>query len=124
MDRFLTRLTIILVSLYFLISYIIAQFAGIDILRYSYILLFETCVVAFTFCSGKYHCKYIRWTALSILICDLISHTDYYFDYIPVNIFNILLATIMAIGLGTSAILSIRHFYLVSKIKKHRNVRK
>lgn len=124
MDRFLTRLTIILVSLYFLISYIIAQFAGIDILRYSYILLFESCVVAFTFCSGKYHCKYIRWTALSILICDLISHTDYYFDYIPVNIFNILLAAIMAIGLGTSAILSIQHFYLVSKLKKHHNGRK
>lgn len=124
MDRFLTRLTIILVSLYFLISYIIAQVAGIDILRYSYILLFESCVVAFTFCSGKYHCKYIRWTALSILICDLISHTDYYFDYIPVDMFNILLAAIMAMGLGASAILSIRHFYLVSKIKKHRNVRK
>lgn len=124
MDRFLTRLTIILVSLYFLISYIIAQVTGIDILRYSYILLFESCVVAFTFCSGKYHCKYIRWTALSILICDLISHTDYYFDYIPVDMFNILLAAIMAMGLGTSATLSIRHFYLVSKLKKHRNVRK
>lgn len=124
MDRFLTRLTIILVSLYFLISYIIAQVVGIDILRYSYILLFESCVVAFAFCSGRYHCKYIRWTALSILICDLISHTDYYFDYIPVDIFNILLASIMAIGLGTSAILSIRHFYLVSKLKKRLNGRK
>lgn len=88
MDRVITRLSIVLITIYFIVSYVLAQF-GIDILTNSYVLLFELCVVSYTFCSGKFHCKYMRWTALSILIVDLLNHSDYYFNYIPVSIFNI-----------------------------------
>lgn len=118
MDKFLTRATVMLVSAYFILSYILAQFMGIDILRYSYVILFEMCVVAYTFCSGKYHCRFMRWTALSILICDVVSHTDYYFNYIPLNVFNLVLAFILISGVSVSSTLAIRHFYRISKIKK------
>lgn len=124
MDKFLTRITVILVAIYFIASYALAQFAGIDILRYSYILLFEACVVAYTFCSGKYHCKYIRWTALSIFLCDIVSHTDYYFDYLTVDAYNIIPIVIMAMGVTTSSFLAIRHFYRVYKLKKILNERR
>lgn len=118
MDKFLTRISVIVVAIYFIISYILAQFVGIDILRYSYILLFEACVVAYTFCSGKYHCRFIRWTALSIFVSDVISHTDYYLDYIPTNLYNFIPLLLLSIGLATSSILAIRHFYKVIKLKK------
>ena len=117
MDRVLTRLTIVIVTIYFIASYIFAQL-GVDILTNSYVLLFELCVVSYTFCSGKFHCKYKRWTALSILIVDLLNHSDYYFNYIPVNVFNIVPIGILALGIGTSITLAIRHFYKVTKLRQ------
>lgn len=117
MDRVLTRLTIVIVTIYFIASYIFAQL-GVDILTNSYVLLFELCVVSYTFCSGKFHCKYMRWTALSILIVDLLNHSDYYFNYIPVNVFNIVPIGILALGIGTSITLAIRHFYKVTKLRQ------
>lgn len=116
MDRVLTRLSIVLITIYFIVSYVLAQF-GVDILTNSYVLLFELCVVSYTFCSGKFHCKYMRWTALSILIVDLLNHSDYYFNYIPVSIFNILPIAILTLGIGTSITLAIRHFYKVMKLQ-------
>lgn len=122
MDRVLTRLTIILVTIYFIISYLLALI-GVDILTNSYVILFEACVVSFAFCSGKFHCKYIRWTALSILLVDLLNHTDYYWDYIPVGVSNIAPIAIIAIGMGTTVTLAIRHFYQVNRLKRLKNGR-
>ena len=122
MSNALTRLTVILVAIYFIVSYLLAQM-GIDILTSSYVVLFEMCVVSYTFGGGSYHCKYMRWTALSILTVDIINHTDYYFDYVPVSIFNVLPIFILALGVATSTTLAIRHFYRVIKIKKLSNGR-
>lgn len=119
MDRVITRLSIVIITLYFIVSYVLAQF-GIDILTNTYVLLLELCVVSYTFCSGKFHCKYMRWTALSIFIVDVLNHSDYYFDYIPVNVFNIIPISILAIGITTSISLAFRHFYRVNKVKKLR----
>ena len=119
MDKFITRLTVILVSIYFLVAYIFALL-GIDILTSSYVVLFELCAVSYTFCSGNYHCKYIRWTALSILIVEIINYTDYYFNYIPVSVYNMIPIFILALGMGTSLALAIKHFSRVNKIKRNR----
>lgn len=120
MDKSLTRFTIIIIATYFFISYAMAQFFSIDILRSTYVLLLEACVVAFTFCSGKYHCRFIRWTALSILICDTLSHADYYLDFVPVTVYNFILCAIMATGVISSAVLAIRHFIRALKVKRKR----
>lgn len=108
-----------IVAVYFVVSYILAQM-GIDILRYTYTILFELCVVSYTFCGGKFHCRYIRWLALSLLVSDIISHTDYYFDYIPVGIYNLIPLFIIIVGMVTSTTLAFHHFYKVNKIKKLR----
>lgn len=121
MDKFLTRLTVISIAVYFIISYVVGQFLGVDILRSSYVILLEACVVAYTFSSGKYHCKFIRWTALSILISDLVSHSDYYFNYISVSWYNAIMISILASGLSCSAYLAIRHFARVRKVKRLKN---
>lgn len=119
MDKFITRLTVIFVSIYFLVAYIFAQL-GIDILTSFYVVLFELCAVSYTFCSGNYHCKYMRWTALSILIVEIINYTDYYFNYIPVSVYNMIPIFILALGMGTSLTLAIKHFSRVNKIKRNR----
>jgi hypothetical protein len=122
MGNFIVRITIVFVALYFMLAYYMAQFHGVDILYNSYTLLFELCVVIFTFTSGKYHCKFMKWTALSILLVDIISHTDYYFNYIPLNYWSLLPLFILALGLGTSITLAIRHFHRVIKLNRRKNV--
>lgn len=117
MGKVLVRLTIVFVTIYFIISYYMAQFCGIDILYNSYSLLFELCVVVYTFSEGKFHCKYIKWTMLGLFFCELISHTDYYFNYIPLNYWSLLPLGILFIGIGTSITLAIRHFYKVIKLQ-------
>lgn len=119
MDRIITRFTIVLVAIYFIVSYIFAQF-GINILVFPYVLLFELCVVSYTFCSGKFHCRYIRWTALSLFIVDVLNYADYYFNFVPISVYNIIPIAILALGMGTSITLALRHFYKVNKIKKLR----
>ena len=119
MDKVITRFSIVIVTIYFIISYLFAQF-GVDILSRAYTILFELCVVTYTFCSGKFHCRYIRWTALSLLVVDVINYTDYYFNYIPTSVYNIIPIGILAIGITTSITLAFRHFYKVNKIKKLR----
>lgn len=120
MDRVITRITIVLVSIYFLICYVFAQFMGVDIMRDSYIILFEICVVSYTFCSGKFHCRFMKWTALSVLVADIISHTDYYFNYIPLEWYNFLPLLVISIGLFTSITLAIRHFIQATRLKNAR----
>ena len=120
MAKFVTRLTIIIVSLYFLIAHVFACYFGIDILRNTYILLFELCVVCYTFLHGKYHCKYIRWTAASIFCCDSINHLDYYLNLFTVNELFVASIVILTLGLGTSAFSALHHFHKVTKLKQKR----
>lgn len=118
MGRFLTRITIFIVALYFVVAYIVAQLFCIDILYNWYVLLFELCVILYMFSEGKYHCRFMKWTALSIFICEFISHTDYYIDYIAVEWYNLINLSILAIGVCTSLVLAVKHFVRVQKLKR------
>lgn len=120
MAKFATRLTIILVSIYFLIGLLLSYFCGIDIIYHSYILLFELCVVCYTFLNGKYHCRYIRWAALSIFSCDTINHLDFYLNFLEVDEHFYISIVILSLGLGTSTFMALHHFHKVGKIKRKR----
>lgn len=119
MDRIITRISIVLIAVYFLVSYACCML-GVDVLTNSYVILFEACVVSYTFCSGSFHCKHMRWTALSVLLVDVLNHTDYYFDYIPVVASNLIPIAILALGMGTSLTLAVRHFIKVIKLRNER----
>lgn len=120
MAKFATRLTIIFVSIYFLVGLILSYFCGIDIIYHSYILLFELCVVCYTFLNGKYHCRFIRWTAASLFLCDLINHLDFYLNFLEVDELFFISIVLLSVGLGTSTFMALNHFHKVSRIKRKR----
>lgn len=118
MKRFLVRFTIVFTSLYFILSCGLAQIYGVDILRNWHCLLFELCVVLYTFSEGAFHCKYMRYTAISILICDLITQLDNAYDFLTVEAHNLIPIALLVLGISASCTLAIRHFYQVTKLKR------
>lgn len=117
MGKFCVRITAVIVAIYFVVSYYLAQFFGVDILMDFYILLFELCVLVSMFECGNYHCKYMKWTMLGIFICDLLSQIDYYYNIFSISAHNIIPLAILGVSLTTTLTLAIRHFYRVTKLK-------
>ena len=121
MGKFLVRLTIASVAIYMIVIYILAQLCGIDILFGNYPILFELCVVVYTFSEGKYHCKYMKYTALSIFFADTLTRLDYMFNFMSVSAHNLIPIGILAVGIGTSITKAIMHFVRVMKLKNKKN---
>lgn len=119
MGKFLVRITTILVATYFVLSYVLAQFCGIDILDYCYTLLFELIVVIYSFSEGRYHCKFLKTTMLGIFLADLTTHLDYFFDFLSVTAHNLIPLSFVTLGVACSVYLAISHFIKVRKIKKN-----
>lgn len=120
MGKFLVRITIVITAVYLTISYCLAQFVGIDILDDWYSVLFECITVVYCFSEGKYHCKYMKYTAISILFSDVLTRVDNEFDFLSVYAHNLTPIGILALGITTSITLAFRHFYKVNKIKRLR----
>ena len=121
MGKFLVRITVIIVATFFVAQYVLAQLFGINIASNIYIPLFELCVVVYTFSEGKYHCKYMKYTALSILLADTLTRLDYIFDFMSVSAHNLIPIGILALGIGTSITKAIMHFVRVMKLKNKKN---
>lgn len=117
MGKFLVRVSVIAVGVYFLLSHIFAQFLGIDIRSNLYVLLFELLTVVYCCSEGKYHCKYIKYTAIALFISDALVRLDFAFNFLSVTLFNLVPITILTAGIGISLIKAITHFIKVFKIK-------
>lgn len=121
MGKFLVRITVVIVASFFVAQYVLAQLFGINIASNIYIPLFELCVVVYTFSEGKYHCKYMKYTALSIFLADTLTRLDYIFDFMSVSAHNLIPIGILALGIGTSITKAIMHFVRVMKLKNKNN---
>lgn len=117
MGKFLVRATILVVAIYFIVTFLIAQIQGIDVANNIYVLLLEAIVVVYCYSEGKYHCKYMKYTALSILISDTLTRLDYLYDFMSVSLHNLIPVTIICIGLGFSVVKALIHFYKVMLLK-------
>lgn len=120
MGKFLVRVSVLLTSIYVIISYAIAQFWGVDIISDWYVLLFESITVVYCFSEGKYHCAHLRFLALSILIADTLCRVDNYYNFLTISEHNFFLIVIMALGFMASTISAVRHFLRVNKVKQMR----
>lgn len=121
MGKVVVRLTIVFIAIYFVVAFAIASIFGIDILNDYHSIPFELCVVVYCFSEGKYHCQYLKFTALAILFCDTLSRLDNSFNFLSVSAHNLVPITILALGIGTSITLALRHFYKVNQLRNKRN---
>lgn len=118
MSKFAIRITIIMVALYLIMCYIIEFALRINIWSQTYHLLFELCTCLCISKQGVYHCKFIKWTAYSILASDTLVCIDGLFDVFPVDFMVLIPPSIIAIGLLSTTTLAICHFIRVQRLKK------
>ena len=116
MGKFIVRITIIITSIFMIISYLSAQLFGIDIFSDWYIIMFELCVTIYCYSDGKYHCKYIKHLSLAILLSETITRLDNYFDFLSVFTHNIIPIFIFSIGVLITLVKAITHFIKVRRI--------
>ena len=116
MGKFIVRITIIITSIFMIISYLSAQLFGIDIFSDWYIVMFELCVTIYCYSEGKYHCKYIKHLSLAILSSDVITQLDNCFDFLSVFTHNIIPIMIFSVCVTITLIKAIYHFIKVRRI--------
>lgn len=116
--RFIVRITIIYIAFVFINTFINSIFLDKEYVNEFYIPLLELCLCIFVWSQGRCHCKYIRWTALSIFISDTITRLDNAYDFIPLGYWCLLPAFILAIGILTTLTLSLKHFIHLWNLQK------
>jgi hypothetical protein len=118
MGKLLVRLTVIIVAIYFVISFIVAHLLRIDIIGNWYTTLFALIIAVYAHSEGKYHCKYLKYTATAIFICDFLTRLDNTFNFLAAKSDNLIPVAILALGIGTSSFLAIKHFCNVIKLNR------
>lgn len=112
------RLTIIGVALYFIVTYLVAQWMGINVFSSLYVIAFEICVVIYCFSEGKYHCKYMKYTALGITMADALTRFDHIFNSLSASAHNLIAIGLIGAGIIISFYKAIKHFIRVRKLKR------
>lgn len=121
MSKLFVRLTVLFVAVYMVVCHIAAVVWQINLWSHTYTFLFEICVCLCITEHGKYHCKFMRWTAYAITLNDALLSADEMFDFIPYSLAIVLPFIIIAIGLLTTTTLALRHYYRVRKLKRQWN---
>lgn len=116
MGKFIVRITIILTSIYMVLSYMCAQLLGIYILSDWYVVMFELCVTIYCYSERKYHCKYIKHLSLAIITSEIVTRLDNYFDFLSVYSHNMIPVLMFSIGVLTILFKAIYHFIKVRRI--------
>ena len=122
MDKLLVRLFVVFTTLYFLCTYIMAWY-GVECFSDAYIVMAELAICVVMSSQGKYHCKYMKFTAYGLTASDSVTRIDNAFDILGVEASIILPLSLVMCSVTISFVLALRHYYRVLKLKsKHRQL--
>ena len=120
MDKLLVRLFVVSTALYLIHTYIMAWY-GVECFSDAYIVMAELAICVVMSSQGKYHCKYMKFTAYGLTASDSVTRIDNAFDILGVEASIILPLSLIMCSVTISFVLALRHYYRVLKlkIKKH-----
>lgn len=122
MDKLLVRLFVVFTTLYFLCTYTMAWF-GVECFSDAYIVMAELAICVVMSTQGKYHCKYMRFTAYGLTASDSVTRIDNAYDILSVDAAIVFPLSIVMCSLTISFVLALRHYYRVLKLKsKHHDI--
>lgn len=120
MGKLLVRLFVVFTSLYFIHAYIMAWF-GVECFSDAYIVMAELTICVVMSSQGKYHCKYMKFTAYGLTASDCITRIDNAYDILSVDASIILPLSLVMSSVTISFVLALRHYYRVLKLKSNHN---
>ena len=122
MGKLSVRLFVVFTALYFVYTYIMAWF-GVECLSDAYIVMAELTICVVMSSQGKYHCKYMKFTAYGLTASDSVTRIDNPYDILGVEASIILPLSLVMCSVTISFILALRHYYRVLKLKsKHHDI--
>ena len=116
MDKLLVRLFVAFTTLYFLYTYIMAWY-GVECFSDAYIVMAELAICVVMSSQGKYHCKYMRFTAYGLTASDSVTRIDNAYDILSVDAAMVLPLSLVMCSVTISFVLALRHYYMVLKLK-------
>ena len=122
MDKLFVRLFVVSTALYLIYTYIMAWF-GVECFSDAYIVIAELAICVVMSSQGKYHCKYMKFTAYGLTASDSVTRIDNSFDILGVEASIILPLSLLMCSVTISFVLALRHYYRVLKLKsKHHDI--
>lgn len=116
MDKLLVRLFVVSTALYLIHTYIMAWY-GVECFSDAYIVMAELAICVVMSSQGKYHCKYMKFTAYGLTASDSVTRIDNAFDILGVEASIILPLSLIMCSVTISFVLALRHYYRVLKLK-------
>lgn len=116
MGKLLVRLFVVFTTLYFLCTYILAWY-GVECFSDAYIVMAELAICVVISSQGKYHCKYMRFTAYGLTASDSVTRIDNAYNILSVDAAIVLPLSLIMCSVTISFVLALRHYYMVLKIK-------
>lgn len=116
MDKLFVRLFVVFTALYLIHTYIMAWF-GVECFSDAYIVMAELAICVVMSSHGKYHCKYMKFTAYGLTASDSVTRIDNAYDILGVEASIILPLSLVMCSVTISFVLALRHYYRVLKIK-------
>lgn len=120
MGKLLVRLFVVFTTFYFICTYTMAWY-GIECFSDAYIVMAELAICVVMSSQGKYHCKYMRFTAYGLTASDSITRIDNAYDILSVDAAIVLPLSLVMCSVAISFILALRHYYRVLKLKYKRH---
>ena len=116
MDKLFVRLFVVFTALYLIHTYIMAWF-GVECFSDAYIVMAELAICVVMSSHGKYHCKYMKFTAYGLTASDSVTRIDNAYDILGVEASIILPLSLVMCSVTISFVLALRHYYRVLKLK-------
>ena len=120
MDKLFVRLFVVFTALYLIHTYIMAWF-GVECFSDAYIVMAELSICVVMSSHGKYHCKYMKFTAYGLTASDSVTRIDNAYDILGVEASITLPLSIVMCSVTISFVLALRHYYRVLKNKSRKH---
>ena len=92
---------------------------GVECFSDAYIVMAELAICVVMSSQGKYHCKYMKFTAYGLTASDSVTRIDNAFDILGVEASIILPLSLVMCSVTISFVLALRHYYRVLKLKSN-----
>lgn len=120
MAKLTVRLFVVFTALYFVYTYIMAWY-GVECFSDAYIVMAELAICVVMSSQGKYHCKYMKFTAYGLTASDSVTRIDNAYDILGVEASIILPLSLVMCSVTISFVLALRHYYRVLKLKSKKH---